>query len=94
MQVILHRADRDAEPIRDPLVAESPRDKLRNFALTTRKSDQPWIRYLTVRKGRYPKDDQGIAQIARGLKVNRDAWTDASSECQGEQFLDRQRPLL
>jgi hypothetical protein len=46
MQVILDRAVRDAEPGCDPLVAESPRNELRNFALTVRKRPQPRIGYL------------------------------------------------
>lgn len=92
MQVILHCADGDAQAVRDSLVAESPCYEARNFELTMRKSHEPRIRYLIGRNGRYPEDDQGIAEIARGLEINRHAWANASIGCQVEQFLDRQRP--
>ena len=44
MQVILHGAGRDAEPVRDLLVAESSSNQLCNLSLALRESVEPRIR--------------------------------------------------
>ena len=91
MQVILHGAGRNAEPVGDLLVAESPGNELGDLPLASRKACEPPIRWLSASGVGNPKDDERIAEIARGLEVDRHIRAQGYPRGQVDQLAYRQR---
>lgn len=93
MHVVFHGTGRDAQAIRDSFVAESLGNELRDFALAWGQQRQSRVRDVIVTRGRNPKNDRRITELARGFQVDRHARSRGSHGCQIEQFRDRQRML-